>query len=366
MTALRVLVALVGLAMVLGALFDMVNALVRTHTAWSRWWFATSVYLVGWRLVKRIASHIGDEARRERRLANFAPISLLVLLVGWIVIQVVGWGLIWWAIGGLKGTTGLGDSLYYSGVVYFTIGFGEIVPSGAIPRVGALMEAFGGLLSTALVIGYLPLLFGAYADRERQLMLLDDGTEHRITPTNLLIARVRPGHREDLDSFFGPWEDWTAGVLATHSSYPMLLYFRSQQASQHWVTALGLVCDSAAQVSAFMEDECRSAEWMLRRGTRLFQQLGQRVDLSEYVEAQEALYANRRHPARVGLYDQLVAAGYRVRPLDEGLDRLVALRRMYVPHMEFLIDYLEAPRGFWPHSIGRANEFEGQVVEGLN
>ncbi len=61
------------------------------------------------------------------------------------------------------------------------------------PGIGALIEAFSGVLTTALVIGYLPALYAAYSERERRLMLLDDGTEERITPTSLVLNRSPGG-----------------------------------------------------------------------------------------------------------------------------------------------------------------------------
>jgi len=53
--------------------------------------------------------------------------------------------------------------------------------------VGALFEAMGGVLTAALVMGYLPSLYAAYSERERKLMTLDDTSEGRITPTNLQL-----------------------------------------------------------------------------------------------------------------------------------------------------------------------------------
>lgn len=94
------------------------------------------------------------------------------MLTAWVVQQVIGFGLIWWGLSGVDGADGLFDSIYYSGVVYFTLGFGEVVPVEFVPRVGALVEAFAGVLTTALVIGYLPALYGAYSGRERKLMTL--------------------------------------------------------------------------------------------------------------------------------------------------------------------------------------------------
>ena len=40
----------------------------------------------------------------------------------------------WWSLGDFDGIEGLPDALYFSGVVFFTVGFGEIVPTGGVPR----------------------------------------------------------------------------------------------------------------------------------------------------------------------------------------------------------------------------------------
>ncbi len=190
------LAIVVGLAMVVSVLADMVNTLVATQTNRARWWLTNVVYVALWGGVRRLARMVRSDTRRETLLSTFAPVSVLVLLVVWVSQQVVGYGLIWWGLGAVEGATSLGDDLYFSGVVFFTVGFGELVPTSIIPRFGALAEAFSGVLTTALVIGYLPSLYGAFSERERFLMLLDDGTEERITPTSLVLSRcpaVTPG-----------------------------------------------------------------------------------------------------------------------------------------------------------------------------
>ena len=73
-----------------------------------------------------------------------------------------------------------------------------------------------GLVSIALVIGYLPTLFGAYSRREVQLLTLDG-----------------------LAAAFADWEWWCAEVFDSHTAYPMLAFFRSRRPGQHWLTALG-------------------------------------------------------------------------------------------------------------------------------
>jgi len=182
---------------------------------------------------------------RERLLSLYAPLLVLTLLAMWTLMQITGFALIWWRIGGIDGVDSFADAAYYSGVVYFTLGFGEVLPAAGSARFGALVEAFAGVTNTALVIGYLPSLYSAYSDREQKLMTLDDGSDDRITPTNLVLAWAPDADTARLNARFTEWEHWVTSVLETHSTLPLLRFFRSHDERQNWVTALGLLSDAA-------------------------------------------------------------------------------------------------------------------------
>ena len=51
-----------------------------------------------------------------------------------------------------------------------------------------LVEAFFGLMTMALLIGFLPTLFAAYSTREELVSTLDDLSGERVTPLGLLEA----------------------------------------------------------------------------------------------------------------------------------------------------------------------------------
>lgn len=233
---------IVGAFAVLVATADMVNTLVTTTTSTSRWWLSSMLYRRTWTAMRSLALRLPTEAARERLLATYAPLSVLMLLVAWVTQQVIGFGLIWWGLGGIDGANGLFDSIYFSGVVYFTLGFGELVPVANVPRIGALVEALSGVLATALVIGYLPALYSAFSERERKLMTLDAGYE----------AEANGG------------------------------------------------------------------------GEHVFE----------------------------GLYEQLQAHGFELVDYETGRSEVLVLRRLFDAQLEFLVDALVAPRGFWGHRIG--------------
>ena len=346
---LGIAAAVVGTVIVLSVFADMVNTLVTTSTGSSRFWLTRRLYTWTWAVVRRLGRALG-EPWKERIYSTFAPVSILMLLGVWVIQQVVGFGLIWWAVGGVDGATSLFDAIYFSGVVYFTLGFGELVPVAVVPRIGALVEAMFGVLTTALVIGYLPALYGAYSERERKLLTLDDGTDDRITPHSLILSRASDGDAGPLFDYFAGWEEWIAGIIETHSTFPMLVLFRSKDPGQHWVTALGVVTDAALICQMIDGAQDREPYWTVRRSIRLFEQITHDADLAEYRKQLDEGYDNLE--AFRWLYDQLAANGFTMLPFEEARRVTAELRRKYDARMEYLIDALEAPRGFWGHAIG--------------
>ena len=114
---------------------------------------------------------LGRRAQPELREGSwpYGPLSLLGLLVTWVVLLVAGRG--WWGLrSAVTGVDGYLDAVYFAGVGFFTVGFGDLVPTGGLARLLVLVEAFMGLVTMALVIGYLPTLYGAYSRREVQLL----------------------------------------------------------------------------------------------------------------------------------------------------------------------------------------------------
>jgi hypothetical protein len=180
----RLLVLLAGAGLVLTAAIDAVSTLVTTQRRSSRLWPTYVFYRRTWRAWRALGRRFSSEAGRERLLAVYGPLSLLGLLVVWVVLLLAGWGLVWLVLRErLSGVGSYLDAVYFAGAGFFTVGFGDVVPVGGVVRLLALVQAFMGLVTIALVVGYLPMLFGAYSRREVQLLTLDDLTEGCSTAT---------------------------------------------------------------------------------------------------------------------------------------------------------------------------------------
>ena len=341
-------IAIVAGVMLIAVSFaDLVNTLVSTSTSPARWWPSRVIGMTLFASLRAVARRIpGDRPARERMLAAFGPLLVIALLASWVFLQITGFALVWWALGGISNVSTFGDDWYYSGVVYFTVGFGEVVPTEVIPRSGALFEAFAGVVTVALVIGYLPTLYSAYSERERQLITLDAGSTERITPTELVKAWAPDADPKKLDAKFAQWEQWAAGILETHSSVPLLAMFRSHDRQQNWVTGLGLLCDAALHAQIINGATDGYAFWFLRRAEAIFKELTQGHDLSEY---ETALVEGSNEDMFRFLYDDLTAHGFDLRPYEEAADYTRQARMTFAPALEYMIDFLVCPRGFWAH-----------------
>jgi hypothetical protein len=336
-----------GAVLVAVTLSDAADTLVSTRLRSGRWWPTEVFYRTTWTVWLAVGQRFRPGRRREQFLSLFGPLSLLVLLALWTATAIVGWSLVWW---GLRGSfvdppTHWVDSLYYSGVVYFSVGFGDVLPATGAVRVLSLVEAFGGLGLLGLVIGFLPSLYAAYQQRESQLAMLDDLTDSRIVAVSLAVSRMEGGDTRRLDAFFEEWERWCADVLETHMTFPMLTLFRSQRPGQSWVTALGVVADAAAgYVGAVPGTDKSAARFMHRRAALTLRTISERIgvepDPTPRITGDMWRYG----------YDRLQGLGIELRPFEETWVRVEALRAEHAPWMEGLIDALDAPRGFWGHT----------------
>ena len=213
-----------------------------------------------------------DYVRRDRIMAYYGPVSLLLLLPVWLVlIQVAYMGLFW-----ATGIDSLYDAFVLSGSSLLTLGFAS--DNTLLHMVLAFTEATIGLILVALLIAYLPTIYAAFSAREAAVRLLD---VHAGTPPSvvaMLIRAHRIGKLEELGPFWRDWEVLFSQIEETHSSLPMLVFFRSPVPEQSWVTAAGNVMDSAAFVRSTVDvplepnaDLCIRAGYLaLRRIAALF------------------------------------------------------------------------------------------------
>jgi Ion channel len=344
----EVLAVLAGLALVLVAAGDAVSTLVTTRRRHAGHWPTPVYYRWSWRVWRAVARR-GSPERREQILGVYGPLSLLGLLVFWVVLLVAGWGAVWWGLrSAVSGVGGYLDAVYFAGVGFFTVGFGDVVPTGGLTRLLVILEAFMGLVTMALVIGYLPTLYGAYARRELQLLALDDLSDEPTTPVRFLEASYANGGDQAVAAAFADWERWCDDVYDTHTAYPMLALFRSRQPGQHWLTALGVVVDAAALSMALVDaSPARPAARLWRRATRLLQGF-RRLPAVGVTRSQADPGADETRFRSA--YERLAGLGQPLRPYTEAWDTYRRLRAAYFPELAAATELLLVPMEFRHHT----------------
>jgi hypothetical protein len=347
----RLLALLTGAALVAVAATDAVSTLVTTQRRSSRLWPTYVFYRRTWRAWRALGQRIASERGRERFLAVYGPLSLLGLLVVWVLLLLAGWGLLWWVLRGqLHGVDGYLDAVYFAGVGFFTVGFGDVVPVGGLARLLALAQAFMGLVTIALVIGYLPTLFSAYSRREVQLLTLDDLSDERTTSTGLIRSWHADGGLDGLAAAFADWERWCAEVFDSHTAYPMLAFFRSRQPDQNWLTALGVVTDAAAiSLAAIQGAGSGPALRLYRRATGLLRTARELPAVARSAAGGGAGQLGDE-AAFQALYRHLEANGVPLHPYDRAWGDLHRLRVDYVPSLRATIALFLVPPEFRNHA----------------
>jgi hypothetical protein len=236
--AVHVLAFLAGLFVVLGTTSSVLRNLVVPRRLRSRLTRRISrVVRVPFRLV---ADRSPVYATRDRVLAWAAPLTIIVILVSWLVLYLIGYGLLIYAIGDL----GITAAFREAGSSVLTLGFA----STDRPRLTVVdfAAAMTGPIVIGLQIGYLPALYGAYNRRESEVTLLDSRAGEPNWGPEILARHASVSSLDNLSELFRGWEHWAADVSESHSNYPVLIFFRSQEPTRNWLVGLLSVMDAAA------------------------------------------------------------------------------------------------------------------------
>jgi hypothetical protein len=186
----------------------------------------------------------------DRLTAGLAVRLLLALLVTWL-------SAIWLAGAGMQWALGAGSAwrpFAASASALTTLGVQSTGPAPA--SAAAYLEAVFGVALLALVIGYLPSLYGAFSQREALVTKLAMRTGLPPFGPDILRRLWRPaGPQTLLSETWQAWEDWFVNLSETHTSFPVLAFFRSPQTAKSWITAGGAILDAAALALAAIDGD---------------------------------------------------------------------------------------------------------------
>jgi hypothetical protein len=356
---MHVVITIIGLVVVFAVLLDAFETVVLPRRVRRQYRITSWFYRRTWVPWRKITTHIKSPSRRENFLGYFGPLSLLWLLGLWAVTLIFGFALLQYGAGEHVQLSGepitFGRLLYHSGETFFTLGYGDIVPTSPIARLLAVLEAGMGFGFLGTVIGYLPTIYAAFSRREIQISLLDARAGSPPTAAELLGRFGNRPQQLEFDQILREWERWAGEVLESHISYPPLGFFRSQHSNQSWLGALTTILDATALIIAGVDnlrcDQAKVTFAMARHAV---------VDLAQVSNATyDPQYPDRLPASELArLRKTLAERSVKLKEGPEFEDKLKHLRSLYEPYSLSIARTLLITLPPWIHSEKKRDNWE--------
>jgi hypothetical protein len=304
--ALRSLLFLAGAATVLFAVRSVIKTFLVPRAL--RNYLTRMVFISVRRIFGLRTSEGRDYPARDRVMAYYAPVALLALLVVWVAILLIGFTAMFYALGGLS----VAQAFTFAGSAMFTLGFAS---RDDAPTVLLDFVAAGtGLVLLALFITYLPSLYASFQRRERGVAKLEVRAGQPPTGVYLIELAWVVGRLENLRDLWAEWEDWFTDVDESHSSLPVLAFFRSTHPDQSWVTAAGAILDGASLFDSTVDvPRMPEPQYMIRSGYLCLRHLADyfRIVVDHDPKPDDPISIRREEFDAV--YERLTATGVPVR-----------------------------------------------------
>lgn len=291
------------------------------------------------------ARHANTYTRRDRIMSHYAPVGLVALPIGWLALVGVGYTGIYWALG----VEGFTKCYELSGSALLTLG--TTSERGLLINVFSYSEATLGLLLLTLLISFLPTIYQAFSRREMVVAQLELRAGVPTSAAGLLTWLGHDGNFENDDAQWLAWEQWLVEIDETHTSLPVLAFFRSPQGGRSWVTSAALILDAANLLfSALDVPRSRQIELTFKAGClalnrvhRFFDHTSETKPTELRTPAEQAA-ADPGRPDFAQVWQQLGAAGLPRRPDEEtAWQHYHERRRLYAPAVAFLGKLLMTP-----------------------
>lgn len=351
--------AILGIILLIAVLLDAFETIVLPRRVRRHFRLTTWFYYTTWIPWARIAHNIRKQARRESFLGYFGPLSLIFLLALWAGCLILGFALVQYGAGEhlqlANEPMNFGSALYQSGETFFTLGYGDIIPTSGLARALSVIEAGMGFAFLGVVVGYLPTIYSAFSRREIEISLLDARAGSPPTAAELLARYGKHPEQAVLDRIFHDWERWSAEVLESHLSYPVLSFFRSQHNNQSWLGALTTILDATSLVIAGIDDiqpdQARLTFAMARHAM---------VDLAQVINARYHSEFPERlpHEELDRLYSALREKGLRPNTSPDAEQKLALLRTKYEPYAQAIARILLISLPPWIHPEKKKDNWE--------
>lgn len=186
-------------------------------------------------------------AQRDRVMALYAPVGLVTVPLVCLALVAAGYTAVYWALG----AGSLVRCYKLSSSSLLTLGTDE--SRSLLISAFSYSEAALGLLLITLLISYIPTMYQAFARREAVVSQVELRAGNNRSATDLVCWLSHSHALNDDQKEWDQWAAWFVELEASHTSLPMLTFFRSPQPGRSWVTAAAIILDAAALILSGVE-----------------------------------------------------------------------------------------------------------------
>jgi Ion channel len=343
MLVLDVLAGVAGAILVISSLRDLFQSVVVPRSVGGRLRPSVQISRQGWKLWRARALQIADMERREDTLAMFAPTFLVTLVAYWVASEIIGLGLVFWALRGwIHPEPTLGAAIYFAGASLLTIGYGDYAPVHWVTRTLSLFSAAAGLGTFAITTTFWFQTFGAFQRREAFIVTIAERVGAPPSGLEFLVRHIKLGMTDDIGTILRESQRWIAEVMETHLAYPVLTYFRSSHDDESWVGTIGALLDASTLLLTTVDlDHRGQAEITFRAGTHLVR------DFTGFFHLPSGDAAMVEYEEFAAAYRALRELGVKLHPLDDAWPAFNAKRSSYAEPLDAMARWWRIPPARW-------------------
>jgi hypothetical protein len=241
----------------------------------------------GFALASKRAHTYGE---KDRRLAMYPPVVLLSYQATWLSLLLCAFACLFAS----AGAKNLADGFDLSGSALLTLG--TAAAHGPAELALTYFEAGCGLTLLALLIAFIPTIYGAFQRRELAISRLSVRAGVPATPWGIIEIAQSVGAYERLDELWREWETWFMELRETHTTLTILNYYRTSIPGQTWVASAASVLDSAALFNSAVDlPASASAGLCIRSGWLALRPLADyfRIPYNTHPDASERISITR-------------------------------------------------------------------------
>ncbi len=245
MLVVQIVVFLLGLLIALATLFSAIKQTVLPGRKKVR--LSRAVIRTTFRLFRFVSLRLPSDVVRDAIIAFYAPLSVMLLPLTWVILLIIGFTMMLWAVS----EPSLGTVLSLSGAALTTEGF--LAPHGVFQTTLYIIAGVIGLGIVGLLITFLPTVYSIYSQREQEVTRVAFRFGSPPSAVKVLEQAYRLGLVQELDQFWRTWEDWFTDMAETHISNTEVIFYRSSQPGTSWITTAGAILDASVLFSSTVD-----------------------------------------------------------------------------------------------------------------